>query len=241
MAPTSSSPPSRRDYGASPSLVAVSSPILSGLGDFYVHDAKPDEIRGPPNTVLEKVDAMVVRGNRFFAGIDFDGSKMACANAPMLLFDKSRGEAKNELLARTLPALLFRGDYRAHYEDTAYAYAHGSWNRVSSLSYVALEFATTSIRAAEGCFRIMDAEDTPDRGEIGDIASRLRRILGSRDAPTILTHAPARPVVSPNWIQEAIKLCSAMFRNFADAGRCRIVLANFPNGRLTPCRPIRKV
>ena len=74
----------------------------------------------------------------------------------------------------------------------------------------------------------MQSEETPVRREIGDIVSRLRRILGSRHVSTILTDAPARPADCTTWIQEAIKLRPAMFRNFADAERGRIVLSNFP-------------
>ena len=44
----------------------------------------------------------------------------------MLLFDKRSSEEENELLACKLFTALFRGPYRAHFEDSAFAYAHGA-------------------------------------------------------------------------------------------------------------------
>ena len=89
MCPTSSAPLVGREASTSRNSVAVTSPVLFGMGDFYVRDDEPEEIRGIQNTLLGQVDAMAIRSKGYFAGLDFDRSKMACANAAILLCDKS--------------------------------------------------------------------------------------------------------------------------------------------------------
>ena len=62
---------------------------------------------------------------------------------------------KNELLICKLFAVLVNGQYRAHFQECAYAYDRGSWHRISPIPYVALEFATSTLRASEGAFVLM--------------------------------------------------------------------------------------
>ena len=54
--------------------------------------------------------------------------KIGCALTASLLFDKSISETKNELLVCKLSTVIFRGEYRSHYESTAYVHSHGSWD-----------------------------------------------------------------------------------------------------------------
>ena len=55
-------------------------------------------------------------------------------------------------------AVLPRFLYRSNYEDVVYIYDHGSCNRVFGLPYVALEFATSTIRASDGAFALIQTD-----------------------------------------------------------------------------------
>ena len=103
----------------------------------------------------------------------------------------------------------------------------GSWNRVTTPPYSALEFATNSIRAAEGVFRILHIEYPHPRRSISVIAERMRDILENQSVSPILSAGPSPPAAPCIWMQEVVKLRAAMFKNFVDPGRDRVVLSNF--------------
>ena len=200
--------------------------LLLGLTHYYAEDTDPDEIQTDPHTLVEQVDAHIASVLGYIPGIREDKAKTACAQVALLLYDKSYNESKNELLVCKLFAVLFRGEYRSHYDDT-YAYMRGSWNRVTALPYSALEFATNSIRAAEGVFRILHSEYPHPRRSISAIAERMRDILENQSVSSILSADPSPPAAPCIWLQEVVKLCAAMFKNFVDPGRDRVVLSNF--------------
>ena len=201
-------------------------PVLRGLTIYYAEDKDPDEIQTDPHTLVEQVDAHIASVREYIPGIQDDKAKTACAHVALLLYDKSFNESKNELLVCKLFAVLFRGEYRSHYEDT-YAYMNGAWGRVTTLPYAALEFATNSIKAAEGVFRILHSEYPHPRRSITVVAGRIRDILENQSSSSILSADPSPPAAPCAWLQEVVKLCAAMFQNFVDPGRGRIVLSNF--------------
>ena len=122
--------------------------------------------------------------------------------------------------------MIFRGEYRAHYESTAYYYSHGSWDCIQSIPYHALEYATSCIRAADGCFRLL-ASSTPNMARTKEaFYPSISEIVSSNDIFAILS-ATSGPPPAGCWMVESSKLCVAMFKNFADPGRDKVVLANF--------------
>ena len=201
-------------------------PVLRGITNYYAEDTDPDAIQTDPHTPVEQVDAHIASVSEYIPGIREDKAKTACAQVALLLYDKSYSESKNELLACKLFSVLFRGEYRSRYDDT-YAYMRGAWGRSTTLPYAALEFATNSIRAAEGVFRILHIEYPHPRRSISVIVERMRDILENQSASSILSADPSQPAAPCIWLQDVIKIFAVMFKNFVDAGRGRVVLSNF--------------
>ena len=134
-------------------------------------------------------------------------------------------------------ASLFRDKYRAHFEEEAYVYVHGPWRRVSSIPYESLEFATTTFREAERCFLLMQSDfPTPER-TFGAVSQSLRLILTSNAVLDVPADGLARNQSASLWHNGPAKLCDAMFRNFADPGRDRVVLANYRKRASEPYPP----
>ena len=146
------------EFGLELDVHSSSSALLESLRDFFVEDDGPGESPGEPHSLLERVDAQLAMVDSAFSGISMNNRQDASARAVLLLFPKGSNEAKNELLVTMLFTSISRGKYRAHFEEEAYVYTHGSWRRVSSLPYEALEFATTAFREADRCFALMQNE-----------------------------------------------------------------------------------
>ena len=132
-----------------------SSALIESLRDFFFEDAGPGESPDETHSLLERVDAHLGMVESALSGISMSNRQDACARAVLLLLPKGSNEAKNELLVTILPTSIFRGKYRAHFEEEAYVHTHGSWRRVSSMPYEDLEFATTAFREAQRCFLLM--------------------------------------------------------------------------------------
>ena len=201
-------------------------PLLPALAE-YVED--PDEPFGNRAGFSTLVDQC--REFRRLARVALGGSmsedwQEPAALAALLLYDMTSRDAKNELLTCKLFAVLFGDSYRAHYGDASYAYDHGSWNKISALSYGAIDFASRALRAAESLFLIMHADGPPSR-TFRRVAERVRLILDGKSQVDILGYLHVGSGGAADWAVESSKLCLSMYKNFTVPGRDRVALANF--------------
>ena len=135
-------------------------------------------------------------------------------------------DAKNELLTWKLFAALFGDAYRSHYGDSAYSYDHGSWGKISALSYEALDFASRALRASESLFLIMHSDGHPSRTS-RSVAERVRFVLDGKSQVDILGYLHVGSGGVAAWTVECSKLCLSMYKNFTDPDRDRGALSNF--------------
>ena len=106
--------------------------------------------------------------------------------------------------------------------------------RAQSIPYVAMEFATVSLRAEEGCFHIARNRNLRPPGARSNIATLLRGILRGNSFADL--HAALSENIHGlySWAQVSSKLRASVFKNFADPGRDMVILANYANGDSTP-------
>ena len=136
-------------------------PILPALAVSVEVSDEPFGNREGFETLVEQC-----REFRSLARIALDGAlsgdwQEPDALAALLLYDMTSRDAKNELLKRKLFAVLFGDAYRARYGDSAYSYDHGSWGKISALSYEALDFESRAPMASESLFLVTHADGPP--------------------------------------------------------------------------------
>ena len=123
--------------------------------------------------------------------------------------------------------MISNDQYRAHIQENGYAYDHGSWNRITSLPYVDLEFATTSIRATEGFVHIMHNSSQRPDGSGESVRASIRRILIEKSAGDLRVAFSEKVIGANSRSQESSKLRASMFKHFDEPGRDRVALSNF--------------
>ena len=199
------------------------------LEALYLPDIDPGEERCDPATLLDSVAHHIRRVDETTSRSTLDRYQYACAKTVLLLYNHSSSECRNELLICKLLAVLFDGLYRSHYDDVVYVYDHGSWNRVFGLPYVALEFATSTIRAAEGAFALIQSESPNTARAWIPIAHQLGRMFAEKSIADLTSATVERLSNDGSWMGDVAKLCSSLFKSFADPGRDRVIFANFAN------------
>ena len=124
-----------------PRVAPPKSDSMDSVAEYFEDDTAPEEHQVEPRSLVDQVGQLGASVRDALPGVTCR-DKLGCAQAVILLFDKSNSEAENELLACKLFAVLPRGTCRSHFEDAAFVYSHGSWGRIRSPPYSALEFST---------------------------------------------------------------------------------------------------
>ena len=98
----------------------------------------------------------------------------------------------------------------AHFHECAYAYDHGSWSRISSIPYVALEFATLTLRASEGAFVLTQSMSPSPTRTWSSVARAILQIMSEKTLGEIRSSCLDRGSAPPSWAGDAAQLSAAL-------------------------------
>ena len=208
--------------------------VMRNLSPYVLQDDAADEVRADQTSLFGQAEAHVRAVHVAMQGVPLSKTMISCAEIAMLPYDKTITDAKNELLVSKISTVLFIDKYRTHFHEYVYSYDHGAWSRTQSIPYVDLEFATISIRAAEGFFHTVHNRSPRPPCSVSDIAILLRTILSGKTVAELHAAHSGKIPGAYSWAQEAAKLCARMFKNFAEPGRDRVILSNYVKWASTP-------
>ena len=186
------------------------SDLLRSLSEYYAEEEIPEDTHEDPRSLLGQVD-LQMKEIQVALHPGICRGKIGCALTAILFFDKSISESRNELLVCKLFTMISRGEYRAHCESTDYLYSNGSWSSIHSIPYPALEYATSRIRAADGCFRLL-ASPKPNMPRSKEaFFPFISEVVSSMDMAAILSLLPqGRRPLAAGWLnlRSSVSPCS---------------------------------